>query len=77
MSSTKLNATDNRWVEELADNDFSIKYRPGKMNVDADVLSRIPLDMDSYMITCHEEVSQEVLGATTDAAREHLKNTAP
>jgi hypothetical protein len=39
LSSAKLNATDLRWVGELADLNFTIKYRPGKVNTDADALS--------------------------------------
>ena len=52
MSSAKLNATGHRWVEELADYNFTVNYRPGKMNTDANVLSRTPLDMDSCTRTC-------------------------
>ena len=39
LSSAKLNATGLRWVNELADFNFTIKYRPGKVNTDADTLS--------------------------------------
>ncbi len=46
MSSAKLNAAGYCWVGELADFQFEIKYRPGKSNNDADMLSRCPLDMD-------------------------------
>ena len=70
MSSAKLNATGHRWVEELADYNFTIKYRPGKMNVDANVLSRMPLDVDSYRRTCTEEVSQDVSGATIQVVKQ-------
>ena len=34
LSSAKLNATGLRWVGELADLNFNIKYRPGKANAD-------------------------------------------
>ena len=77
MSSSKLNATGHRWVEELADYNFTTKYRPGKMNVDADVLSRMPLDMNSYTRTCTEEVSQDGFGATIQAVREQSKGSTP
>lgn len=77
MSSAKLKATGHRLVEELADYNFTIKYRPGSMNVDADVLSRILLDMDSYMATCTEQVSRDVWGATIDAFKEQSKGTTP
>ena len=39
-STAKLNATGYRWVAELANFQFSIKYKPGKLNCDADGLSR-------------------------------------
>ena len=42
MSSAKLNATTIRWVGELANYNFTIKYRPGKQSVDCDFLSRYP-----------------------------------
>ena len=45
LSTAKLNATGHRWVFELADFNFKIRYRPGKENSDADYyLSRLPLD---------------------------------
>lgn len=40
--SAKLNTTALRWVVELADFNYKVKYFPGKSN--ADVLSRLPLD---------------------------------
>ena len=41
LSSAKLDAIGQRWVAELANFDFSIAYRAGKHNIDADPLSRI------------------------------------
>lgn len=38
----KLNATGHRWVAQLSDYRFTIKYRPGSSNGDADFLSRRP-----------------------------------
>lgn len=67
MSTAKLNATGCRWVAELADFHFTIKYRPGKENIDADSLSRMPLDMETYMKECSEEISYDVIGAATQA----------
>ena len=43
LSSAKLNATGLRWVSQLANYKFEIKYRPGKKHIDADFLSRHPL----------------------------------
>ena len=39
MTSSKLNATGMRWVSELANFKFDIKYRPGKISVGCDYLS--------------------------------------
>lgn len=44
MSTAKLTAVGHRWVGELADFRFVIKYRPGKANVDAHMLSRLPFE---------------------------------
>ncbi len=43
-------------MAELADFHFNIKYRPGKENVDADILSRMPLDIETLMKECTEEL---------------------
>ena len=42
LSSAKLSAVGHRWVAELADFNFDIKNRPGKFNIDADMLSCLP-----------------------------------
>lgn len=39
-----LAAEGHRWVAELTEFSFEIKYPPGKSNIDADVVSRLPLD---------------------------------
>lgn len=67
LSSAKLNATGCRWVAELADFHFTIRYRPGKENVDADSLSRMPTDVETVMRECTEELSSECVGATIQA----------
>ena len=41
LSSAKLDATTQRWIADLASYDFSIHYRSGQHNTDADVLSRL------------------------------------
>lgn len=62
MSTAKLNAVGHRWVGELSDFRFDIKYRPGKVNIDADTLSLLPLDM--YVAQCTAELSGEAVRAT-------------
>ena len=42
LSSAKLDATGHRWLAELSLYDFKIHYRSGKLNADADGLSRLP-----------------------------------
>lgn len=69
MSTAKLNAVGHRWVGELADFRFDVKYRPGKSNIDADTLSRLPLDIEKYEMTCTEELSNEAVRATWDGSQ--------
>ena len=42
LTSAKLDATGQRWVASLANYDFRIFYKSGKLNVEADALSCIP-----------------------------------
>ena len=44
LSTAKLNATRLRWVGELAEFNSEIRYQPGKLNTDADSVSRFPGD---------------------------------
>lgn len=67
LTTAKLNATTHRWVAELADFQFTIKYRPGRANRDADGLSRMPLDMERYMETCTQSVAPGVINSVTQA----------
>ena len=46
LTTAKLDATMQRWVAALADFSFQIKFRSGKINIDADILSR-PNEDDS------------------------------
>ena len=59
MQKAKLDAASHRWVAALEAYDFQIKYRPGKMNGDADGLSRIPQHKDDNYC----EVSTDCLKA--------------
>ena len=63
MSAEKLGAFGERWVSQLAEYNFDIFYRPGRVHKDADTLSRIPLDIEKYTTLCTEEVSQDVFQA--------------
>lgn len=40
LTTAKLSAVGHRWLAALSTYEFDIKYRPGKHNIDADLLSR-------------------------------------
>ena len=42
LTLAKLDATGQRWIAALANYNFSLHYKSGKMNIEADALSRIP-----------------------------------
>ena len=67
MSNTKLNANGQRWVSELSEFNFTIKYRPGIINRDADCLSRLPLDISKYQELCSKKVTPDVFQAVASA----------
>ncbi|CAL9690550.1 unnamed protein product [Knipowitschia caucasica] len=77
LTTAKLNATGYRWVGELADFNFTIRYRPGKRNADADGLSRLPLDINQYMAQCTAEVKQDVIKAAADSVCFQKKSAGP
>lgn len=77
LTTAKLNATMMRWVPELADFRFSIKYRPGKCNPDADGLSRMPLDIEKYMLTCSQQIQPEVLSSFSKGVSIHQGEGVP
>lgn len=63
LSTAKLNAVGHRWVGELADFHFKIKYRPGKTNVDADTLSRCPVKLQNHLSEYSETMPPEIITA--------------
>ena len=48
---TKLNATGQRWVVSLTNYNFKLHYKSGKLNVEADALSRIPWGQEEELHT--------------------------
>ena len=69
MDNSKLNAISRRWITELSEYNFKIKYRPGVINRDADCLSRQPLDITRYKGLCREEVSENSFEAIVCAVQ--------
>ena len=64
LTSAKLSAVGHRWVAELADFNFCLRYRPGKTNIDADILSRLPIDPREYMDSCTAGMDKEAIDST-------------
>ncbi|KAK7918699.1 hypothetical protein WMY93_009983 [Mugilogobius chulae] len=73
----KLTRKSVRWVAELADFEFTIKYRPGRSNGDADGLSRMPLDMNQFMLMCSKEVEPDVIATITQAVHVESQKHVP
>ena len=48
LSSVKLDAIGQRWVASLVPYNFGLHYNPGRQNVVADSLSRIPWENVSF-----------------------------
>ena len=69
MSSSKLNATTARWVGEFADFTFKIRYCPGPVHRDVDILSRLPLDIDSYTQLCDRTVNMDSIDSLLKSAK--------
>lgn len=59
LDTATLGAVEQRWVAQLANFDFTVKYRPGKENGNADALSRRP----------PEETSSHVRATTEDGVQ--------
>ncbi len=74
LTTAKLNATGHRWVAELVDYNFTIRYCPGKNNSDADGLSGMPLDIEDYMHSCTAEASQDVISASMERVVAERRN---
>ena len=74
LSTAKLNSTGLRWVAELANYDFSIKYRKGKKHIDADFLSRNPIDQfEELEKGTNKEICKEDIDIVLKAAAKRIR----
>jgi hypothetical protein len=66
LKTAKLGATELRWASELAQFNFTIKYRSGKLNQNADSLSRIHCQSNSEEILSDISKSVSLQGIVAD-----------
>lgn len=59
LTSAKLNATGHRWLSALATYDFTVQYRPGRHNIDADLLSRTEISPHGVKAICQLALSDK------------------
>ncbi|KAK1650794.1 hypothetical protein QYE76_068599 [Lolium multiflorum] len=55
----ELNMRQRRWIELIKDYDMEIHYHPGKANVVANALSRLPCQLNSMLATEQPSLHQE------------------
>ena len=65
LTTAKLDAAGHRWLAELANYTFDIKYRPGKVNINADILSRLPKEDKEYRVIDRDLFAAIVEGANS------------
>ncbi|KAJ7985934.1 hypothetical protein DPEC_G00345610 [Dallia pectoralis] len=73
LDTAKLGAVEQRWVAQLANFTFTVKYRPGAANRNADVLSRLPGEV---RVTSVEVEGGSQVGSDQDS-REPLQREEP
>ena len=75
LTTAKLNSTGLRWVAELANYNFSIKYRKGKKHIDADFLSRNPIEeFEDLKKETNKEISKEDIDIVLKAAAKRIRD---
>ena len=76
LQTAKLGATEMRWASQLAQFDFEVKFRSGKVNRNADALSRKQSPRERTVTCKPETVFQKVIKGTplVDLCREDTTN---
>eukprot|EP00745_Piridium_sociabile_P019220 TRINITY_DN29067_c0_g1_i2.p1 TRINITY_DN29067_c0_g1~~TRINITY_DN29067_c0_g1_i2.p1 ORF type:complete len:1086 (+),score=245.99 TRINITY_DN29067_c0_g1_i2:620-3877(+) len=72
LTTARLDAARHRWVAELADFNFDVRYKPGHLNSDADGLSHMPLNQEHT-----EKMSMDVLQAVAEASKWQQNGEVP
>ncbi len=60
-----LGAVEQRWVAQLSEFNFEVCYKPGRQNVNADVLSRIPWGIEPEK----NDTGKDFIRLTSDEVR--------
>ena len=79
LTTAKLDATGQRWVAQLSNYNFSIQYKPGKNNTDADSLSRIKWPIVNMILTTpsiHGGLCEGFCMSTQLVPDEHIDGTS-
>lgn len=68
LQTAKLGSVEQRWVAQLANYDYQLKYRPGREHVNADAMSRLPATRrDDQTPLCTPGPENELLVAMVEA----------
>ena len=66
LSSAKLNATGQRWVNQLADFNLNLHYKPGKSSTEADYFSRFPQDISKHTKIMSQDEINKLMKSVTE-----------
>ena len=66
----ELNMRHRRWIELIKDYDLDIHYHPGKANVVADALSRLPCHLNSMILKEQPSLHKEMEDFRMELVRE-------
>jgi len=77
LTSAKLDATGHRWLATISGYNFSIHYKTGKANIDADTMSRLPtIQQDVIQSVCEIGFKPAVLVLPADECCLQMLNTS-
>lgn len=65
LETANLGAVEQRWVAQLSEFNFEVCYKPGRQNVNADVLSRIPWGIEPEK----DDTGKDLIRLTSEEVR--------